>query len=291
VRAVPGELPCLPFPFAEHPVGIAACRLEGDGDLLGGAPRSRQYATLIYVEGGHGRHREGPLSWEAARRSLFVAAPGETHDARGLGAATGWVLRFAPSALVGGGGVDELRLPQPGEPLWRVLVRSGRTQHVVPEARSRCWSWWLSMLDDELASRGRGYEQAARSLTQLLLIDLSRLARAEPSGGRGQERTVAEMFAYIEEHYGSDISLDDVAVGIARSPAHLARTVRRLTGRSVNDWIAERRMAEARALLTQTDAPIDEVARSTGFQDPAYFRRRFKRAHGFPPREWRRAAR
>ena len=285
------RLRCVPFAFAEHPVGIATCRLEDDRELLGCGPRLREYVTLIYVEGGNGRHREGPLTWEAARGSLFVAAPGETHDGSGLAAATGWVLRFVPSALIGHAGSEEVRLPQPGDPLWFVLVRSARMQHVVPATRTLRWSWRLSALDEELRSRGRGYEHAARAIAFLLLIDLSRLAQTDLPAHGGQQRTISEMFTYIEENYESDISLDDVAVGIARSPANLARTARRFTGRSVNDWIAERRMAEARALLTQTDDPIDQVARSAGFQDPDYFRRRFKRTHGFAPRDWRRAAR
>jgi AraC family transcriptional activator of pobA len=259
--------------------------------VLAGGSRLRDYVTMIFVEGGRGRHRQGPATWEAPRGSLFVAAPGETHDGHGLGTATGWVVRFVPSALVGPAAGDEIGLPQPGDPLWFALVRTQRMQHVVPEAKCAAWSVRLESLEDELRTRGRGYAQAARAITFLLLIDLARLAQAEPPRERLQQQAIADMFEYIEEHYGEDISLVDVAVALARSPANLARTARRFTGRSVNDWIAERRMAEARALLAQSDEPIDRIARSAGFQDPSYFRRRFKQAHGFAPREWRRAAR
>jgi AraC-like DNA-binding protein len=259
--------------------------------MLAGGPRLCQYVTMIFVEGGRGRHRQGPLTWEAPRGSLCVAAPGESHDGHGLGTATGWVVRFAPSALVGRSTGDDVGLPQPGDPLWFALVHTAHGQLVVPEAKCAAWSVRLEALEDELRTRGRGYAQAARAITFLLLIDLARLAEAGPGGEHVQQQALAEMFEFIEENYEEDISLDDVAVAIARSPANLARTARRFTGRTVNDWIAERRMAEARALLSQTDEPIDKVARSAGFQDPAYFRRRFKQAHGFAPRDWRRAAR
>ncbi|EUA52605.1 helix-turn-helix domain protein [Mycobacterium xenopi 3993] len=43
--------------------------------------------------------------------------------------------------------------------------------------------------------------------------------------------------------------------------------VRRRTGRTVQEWIIERRMAEARSLLADTDLPVREVARRVGICD------------------------
>ncbi|PWQ88331.1 AraC family transcriptional regulator, partial [Enterococcus faecium] len=62
---------------------------------------------------------------------------------------------------------------------------------------------------------------------------------------------------------------------------------RRRTGRTVGAWIAERRMAEARALLRGTDLSIGEVARRVGMADQGYFTRQFRRVHGASPRVWR----
>jgi AraC-like DNA-binding protein len=71
------------------------------------------------------------------------------------------------------------------------------------------------------------------------------------------------------------------------TPGHLTTVVRRRTGRTVQEWITERRMAEARGLLAETDLPVAEVARRVGVCDPGYFSRLFGRAHGSSPREWR----
>jgi AraC-like DNA-binding protein len=59
----------------------------------------------------------------------------------------------------------------------------------------------------------------------------------------------------------------------------------------VQAWIAERRLAEARRLLAQTDEPVEAVGRRSGFRDASYFSRRFRRAHGVTPAAWRRAVR
>jgi AraC-like DNA-binding protein len=63
--------------------------------------------------------------------------------------------------------------------------------------------------------------------------------------------------------------------------------VRRRTGRTVQEWIIERRMVEARELLAETDLPVGEVARRVGIPDAGYFSRLFSRAHGGTPRQWR----
>jgi AraC-like DNA-binding protein len=46
-------------------------------------------------------------------------------------------------------------------------------------------------------------------------------------------------------------------------------------------------MAEARALLAETNLPVAEVARRVGLSDPGYFSSLFSRTHGTSPREWR----
>ena len=71
------------------------------------------------------------------------------------------------------------------------------------------------------------------------------------------------------------------------TPGHLTTIVRRRTGRTVQEWITERRMAEARDLLSETELPISEVARLVGMPDPGYFSRVFRRMHGTSPRQWR----
>ena len=77
---------------------------------------------------------------------------------------------------------------------------------------------------------------------------------------------------------------DDVVGDLRR---HLTTVVRRRTGRTVQEWIIERRMAEARSLLSDTELPVAEIAWRVGMFDPGYFSRQFRRTHGVSPREWR----
>jgi AraC-like DNA-binding protein len=150
----------------------------------------------------------------------------------------------------------------------------------------------LSTLDLELRRRRDGYREAVLAHLTLLLVELSRLAADVVRDLRlKDEPLLAEVFGFIEERYREPISLKNVARAVSLSPGHLTTVVGRKTGRTVGEWIAERRMAEARRLLVETDLAVEEVGRRVGYGDPGYFVRTFRRAHGTTPLGWRRAGR
>jgi AraC-like DNA-binding protein len=158
----------------------------------------------------------------------------------------------------------------------------------VPVARRSAWETAIASIETELAGRQDGYQRAALAHLTLLLIDLARLAGPVVAElRRSGEPLLAEVFEVINRRHAGPLSLRDVAGELGVTPGHLTTVVRRRTGRTVGEWIIERRMAEARGLLAETDLPIREVARRVGVSDPGYFSRLFSRTHGAAPREWR----
>ncbi|MFI5781506.1 helix-turn-helix transcriptional regulator [Nocardia sp. NPDC051570] len=67
----------------------------------------------------------------------------------------------------------------------------------------------------------------------------------------------------------------------------LPQQIRNAVARTVQEWILQRRMTEARRLLADTTLPIAEIARRVGLPDPGYFTRQFRHTYGLPPRTWR----
>jgi transcriptional regulator GlxA family with amidase domain len=53
------------------------------------------------------------------------------------------------------------------------------------------------------------------------------------------------------------------------------------------DWFNRLRVQWACELLDTTQTPVAEIARQTGFADPYYFTRCFRRVVGLPPRKYR----
>jgi AraC family transcriptional regulator, transcriptional activator of pobA len=150
----------------------------------------------------------------------------------------------------------------------------------------------LSALDLELRQRRDGSREAVLAHLTLLLVGVGRLAADVVGDLRFKdEPLLAEVFGFIEERYRERVSLKDVARAVSLSSGHLTTVVRRKTGRTVQEWIVERRMVEARRLLVETDLAVEEVGRRGGYGDAGYFVRSFRRAHGATPLGWRRAGR
>ena len=98
---------------------------------------------------------------------------------------------------------------------------------------------------------------------------------------------LSSVFQFIETHYQQSIQLQDIADVVGYSPAYLTSLVSSQTGRSVKQWIIERRMTQARAMLSNTDKPVKKIAGETGYLDTGYFIRQFRQIHGLSPQVWR----
>lgn len=101
---------------------------------------------------------------------------------------------------------------------------------------------------------------------------------------------LAQVFQFIEAHYDQPIRLTDVAQAVGYSPAYLTNLVQSQTGRTVKRWITERRMVQARKLLTTTAQPVNQIAEIIGYTDVNYFIRQFRQFHSVSPQAWRNIA-
>ncbi len=95
------------------------------------------------------------------------------------------------------------------------------------------------------------------------------------------------VFQFIDAHYRQSIHIDDVARAAGYSPAYLTNLSQSHTGKTVKNWITERRMAQARQMLRSTAHSVRQIAEETGYSDAGYFIRQFRKLHGITPRAWR----
>lgn len=243
-----------------------------------------------FVERGRHIH-EFPALWYLPVAGLvYVAAAGQVLDPGRLDLRDAGVAVFFDPAALG----EDARSPWPS---WRAHpllfpFLHGRVGGILrlelPAARRAAWDAAIDSIEAELRARQDGYRQATLAHLTLLLIDLARLAGPVVAElRRSGEPLLAEVFEVIDRRHAGPLSLRDVAGELGMTPGHLTTVVRRRTGRTVGDWITDRRMTAARALLAETDLPVAEVARRVGMSDPGYFSRLFVRAHGASPREWR----
>lgn len=257
---------------------------------------AHDFPGIVYFTSTGGVMRTGRRAWSVEAGDLFVIAPGDVMGqihAADLADVRGCGVFFTAEAL--GPDVPGAHLAWRTHPLLFPFVRGGAIGALrlrVPAPERPEWVARLDALHTELATRRDGYREAALAHLVLLLVGVSRLAADVVADLReNREPLLAEVFDVIERRYPEPLSLRDVAAAVNISPGHLTSTVRRQTGRTVQQWITERRMVQARRLLAATELPIGEVGRLVGFPDPGYFARTFGKVHGTSPAGWRQAGR
>jgi AraC family transcriptional regulator, transcriptional activator of pobA len=282
----------VPVP-GSPPIAVMRIDTEHAGHVAPGS-HSHDFPTLAYFE--HGDAAAVADGRPVSAGDLYVIAPGDVltiGDPAALAAAGGWSVNFLPEAV--DDAVPGALLSWRAHPLLSTFARDGARGALrlsVPPAERAAWTARVHALDAELRGRGEGFREAALAHLVLLLVGTARLAR--DTAGRlhgGGEPLLEQAFAVIERRYHEPLSLREVARAVNLSPGHLTTTVRERTGRTVGEWILERRMAQARRLLAGSARSVEEIARAVGMPDPSYFARRFRRVHGLSPLAWRRAER
>ena len=109
---------------------------------------------------------------------------------------------------------------------------------------------------------------------------------------RGRRDAMSRIIEYIRQHIADPaMSLTDAAAAAFLSPNYLTHLLRKETGKTFSELVLERRMRLARTHLMNSNKPLSHIAQICGFADEAYFSRRFRKAHGLPPGQFRREQR
>lgn len=109
-----------------------------------------------------------------------------------------------------------------------------------------------------------------------------------PIPDRSDTDLFAGTFAWLEEHLAEPITIEDLASRAAMSPRTFARRFRASTGATPYQWLLRHRLALAQRLLETGDAPIEFVARASGFGTATNLRKHFQRALCTGPQAYRR---
>jgi AraC family transcriptional activator of pobA len=144
-------------------------------------------------------------------------------------------------------------------------------------------------LEREFVWSARGRRTAILAHIQRLLVALSRLdgASEATSTPTRDVELVRRYREVVEDCFRHAPGLDELAGDLGVTPSRLNRACRAVASRTAVAILHERIMIEAKRGLLYTGMRVSEVARSVGFDDPAYFSRFFAARAGCSPSEFR----
>ena len=100
---------------------------------------------------------------------------------------------------------------------------------------------------------------------------------------------ISAALSFIHNNYKRPIMADECAACVGLSRHHFGRLFKAVTGTSVGNYIILMRIRKACSLLKITDKPVNEIARTVGYDDSNYFTRLFKKSMGLAPLDYRHA--
>lgn len=94
---------------------------------------------------------------------------------------------------------------------------------------------------------------------------------------RGYTPIVRDALNYIDFHIREQISLKLISEQVNVSSSYLSAQFKKETGKTLTDYINEKRIRDSLVLLSTTDMPIQKVAERVGIYDENYYSRLFKK--------------
>ena len=91
----------------------------------------------------------------------------------------------------------------------------------------------------------------------------------------------------VDQEFGSDLSLDEIARRVASSRRQLQRAYAEIGQTTFRDHLTRVRMEKAAELLTGRGLTVREVAHRVGYRQPAQFAKAFRRHLGVAPSDYR----
>lgn len=124
-----------------------------------------------------------------------------------------------------------------------------------------------------------------------LMMQLMTFLPEQPQRYPPRQQTVASrIMNWIEAHYASKFSLDQLACDLGLSRSYTSRFFRQQTGGNIHEYLLTRRIKRSCDLLRNSDESIDAIALAVGFGEVTYFITCFKKMMRQTPLQYRKAS-
>lgn len=203
-------------------------------------------------------------------------AEGENH---------GYYIMFQPSILTGNPYVAETFL----EPIWKInpleflyLPRNTAQAEEIGK--------WMRFIVEAYHDSPDHYQlQAIAGLNMIMNVLYKEFSDRNPAVKQLTPIGALEkkMISYIYHHFADPLTLQDIADSANVSIRTCSNIFRHYAGVSPMKYLNLFRLEMAARLLQTSEAPVQNIAWSCGFESSAYFIKQFKSQYGCTPNQYR----
>ena len=155
---------------------------------------------------------------------------------------------------------------------------------------------YYDFLEKQYLETGNAYrEEISKTLFYALMLEICDIFRSV-SGENGsvqrprQEKLTDDFLRLMTKYYRTEHNVAFYADRLNRTPKYLSGAIKRLSGRSVSDWINSMLISESKLMLKVTDKSILEISEELNFSSPSVFVQFFRHTTGITPLQYRKQA-
>ena len=163
----------------------------------------------------------------------------------------------------------------------------------VGEAATRHLMEYYLFIEKRYSETSSAYrEEISKTLLYALMLEICNIFRnvsdedsdiAKPR----QEKLTDDFFKLMAKHYRTEHNVAFYAAKLHRTPKYLSGAIRRISGRSVAEWINSTLVSEIKMLLKTTDKTVLEISEELNFSSPSVMVQFFRHYTGITPLRYR----
>ena len=169
----------------------------------------------------------------------------------------------------------------------RALVAAGKQQEFLMSGASSSWHDLILYLIAQHAGPTAAQAVAKFFAFQWHTDGLSPYLVFEPVTDHG-DAAIHKAQSWLASHFSVANPIEQAARISGIPERSFKRRFKSATGHAPIDYVQRLRVEDAKRRLERTRAPVDEISWNVGYEDPAFFRRLFKRITGITAGAYRR---
>jgi transcriptional regulator GlxA family with amidase domain len=169
----------------------------------------------------------------------------------------------------------------------QVLVRSGRHGNIIMTGASAAWHDLVVYLLCRFAG-----PQAAALISKYFLLSIHSDGQAPYVMFQGNtdhnDSLILQVQHWLQQHYQQPAPLEQAIQRSGLQPRSFHRRFKQATGLTPIHYVQMLRIEQAKGLLEQDALSVEQISWQVGYEDPAFFRRLFRRITHMSPKDYRR---
>ncbi len=156
----------------------------------------------------------------------------------------------------------------------------------IGEKINAALGWRLSGYAERL---GRQYEPRSSRYEMCVFLEemLDTIFEEMNKSGYFQGSDLRKVLNYIDRNIKRGVNLEGAAECVSMSSCYFSKFFKKNAGVNFIDYVTGRKIAQAMAMLLETDMPIINIAYELSYNETNYFSKAFKKKVGMTPSEFR----